>query len=394
MRAAGPHRGRVAMVVLLWFVTVALLIASMAFDPLDGTSGAARVLASIVFVAVMAVIPTVGGVVLVRRPGNNVGRLLVAAGPSWALLLAAGGAASRLVDTGDALPGQAVWNWLEGWVGFVSFNALLPMLMLVFPTGRLLSSRWRGAVAVVVFGSLAGIVGSMFAPGSLSDFPHQIDNPLGVGGAFGQICLVLRDDVAWLVFMIEAALALTSVIQRFRRATEMERAQLKWMVFAASLWTLVFPAWLFAPTSLGGPTTELAVAALPIATGIAVLRYRLYDIDRLISRTITYALLTAIVAGVFVGVVALVTHLTPVSSQAGVASATLLCAAAVNPFRKRLQRLVDRRFNRAPVDAVRTLDAFARAVNDEVDLDAVQSRLLTTVSSAVQPVTVSLWTVS
>lgn len=387
------HRARVTVVVALGTVTVALLIASVTLSPLSDASGVARVLLAIVFVALMALLPIVGGVVLVRRPGNTVGRILVATGPSWALLLATSSAAQRFLDTGDPLPGQQVWNWLEGWSGFISFNALLPLLMLVFPTGRLLTRRWIGAVGVVMVGFLSGAVGSMFAPGGLSDFP-KIDNPLGVGGTFGRVCLALRDNFAWLVFAVEVVLALICVVLRFRRADEAERAQLKWMVFAASLWTLVFPAWIVAPGSLGQPVTELAVLALPVATGISVLRYRLYDIDRIISRTITYALLTAIVAGVFVGVVALVTRLTPVSSQAGVASATLLCAAAVNPFRKRLQRLVDRRFNRAPVDAVRTVDAFARAVNDEVDLDAVQSRLLTTVSSAVQPVSVSLWTVS
>jgi hypothetical protein len=391
MRMTSPqHRARVAFVVALWVVTVVLLVASVVFSPLDGTSGVGRVLASFVFVAVMSALPTVGGVVLVRRPGNNVGRLLVATGPSWAMLLAAGAAAHRLVDTGDRLPGQPVWNWFEGWVGFVSFNALLPMLMLVFPTGRLLSRRWAGAVAVVVTGSVSGAVGSMFAPGGLSDFP-QIDNPLGVGGAVGQICLVLRDNVAWLVFALEGALALTSVIVRFRHAAETERAQLKWMVFAASLWSLVFPAWIFAPHTLGQPTTELAVAALPVATGIAVLRYRLYDIDRIISRTITYAALTTTIAAMFVLFVTTLTRLTPVSSQAGVAAATLLSAAAVNPLRRRLQRIVDLRFNRERVDAVRTVERFARSMSNELELEAVAGHLVSTVSGSLQPVSLSLW---
>src|SRR3954454_19367098 len=157
------QRVRVAVVVLLWLVTVAVLVACVVFSPLSGTSGVGRVVASVVFVAVMAVIPTVGGVVLVRRPGNNVGRLLVAAGPSWALLLASSAAVHRLIDTGDSLPGQQAWNWFEGWVGFVSFNALLSPLILVFPPGRLLSRRWTAAIAVVDFWSLSGAIGSMFA---------------------------------------------------------------------------------------------------------------------------------------------------------------------------------------------------------------------------------------
>ena len=392
MTARRQH-ARVAAVSLLWALTVALLVASMVFSPLDNTSGAGRVVASVAFVAVMAVIPTVGGVVVVRRPGNVIGWLLVSAGPSWALLLASSAAVQRLIDTGDALPGQAVWNWFEGWVGFVSFNALLPTLMLVFPTGRLLSRRWVGALAVVVFGSLSGAVGSMFAPGGLSDYP-QIDNPLGVGGAFGRVCQVLRDDVAWLVFAVEAVLALTCVVLRFRRATETERTQLKWMVFAASLWTLVFPAWIFAPTTLGEPTTEIAVAALPIAIGIAVLRYRLYDIDRLISRTISYALVSGVLVAIFAGIVTVVSQLTPVSSQAGIAAATLVSAAAVNPLRRRIQRVVDTRFNRAPVNALRTVESFNRDLQSEVDLEAVQARLLTSVATSLQPVSVSLWVAS
>src|SRR3954449_11522710 len=157
-------RARLLAVVALWCMTLGLLVASVAFDPVDDTTGTARVFASIAFVTLMMAVPTVGAIVVVRRPSNVVGWLLVAAGPSWALLLAAGAAAQRSVDTGDALPGQQVWNWLEGWVGFVSFNALLPMLMLVFPTGRLLSRRWIAAVAVVIVGSMSGIVGTMFAP--------------------------------------------------------------------------------------------------------------------------------------------------------------------------------------------------------------------------------------
>jgi hypothetical protein len=387
------RRTRLVAVVALWCMTLGLLVAAVVFDPVGNTAGMRRVVASIAFVTLMAAVPTVGAIVVVRRPSNVVGWLLVATGPSWALLLAAGSAAQRYVDTGDALPGQQVWNWLEGWVGFVSFNALLPMLLLVFPTGRLLSRRWKGAVAVVVVGSMSGAVGSMFAPGGLSDYP-QIDNPLGVGGAFGSFCLWLRDDFAWLVFAVEAILALVCVVLRFRRAAEVERAQLKWMVYAASLWALVFPAWLLAPGALAQPFTQFAVVALPVATGIAVLRYRLYDIDRIISRTISYAVLTAGVVGLFVGVVALVTHLTPASSQGGVAAATLTCAAAVNPFRKRLQRAVDRRFNRAPVDAARTADRFARGMHDEVDLAAMQLRLLTAVGESLQPVSVSLWMAS
>ena len=388
------HLARVVTVVTAWVVTVALLVACVTFGPLDHTSGIDRVLLSVGFVVVMASVPTVGGVVLVRRPGNLIGLLLVAAGPSWALLLASSAAAQRLVDTGRALPGQAAWNWLEGWIGFVSFNALLPMLMLLFPTGRLLSRRWRAAVVVVAVGLFTGAVGSMFAPGGIADYPHQIDNPLGVGGWFGRLCRWMRDDIAWLVFAVVAVLALVCVVLRFRRATETERAQLKWMVYAASLWMLVFPAWLFAPHTLGEPTTELAVVALPLATGIAVLRYRLYDIDRIISRTISYALLTAVVVSAFAGVITVVTQLTPVSSQGGVAAATLLCAAAVNPLRRRIQRVVDTRFNRAPVNAMRIVESFNRDLQSEVDLEAVEARLVASVAASLQPVSVSLWMAS
>lgn len=390
MSTARRQRWRAAVVSATCALTVAMLVWTVLLYPVGRTHGAVRLVLSIVLVVAMAMVPAVGGLVVLRRPGNVVGTLLVAIAPSWALLLLADAAVHHVVSGRGAVPGQAAFAWLEGWVGFVPFNALLPLLLLTFPSGRLLSRRWRWVVLVTVVDALAGAVGSAFAPGGLADYP-TVANPLGVHGWFGSFCLWLRNQLTWSAFVVVAILAVASVFVRLRRASGVERQQLKWLFYAASLFAVVFLAWVFSPGRFGPVATELMVAAVPVAVGVAVLRYRLYDIDRLVSRTISYTLLTAAVAAVFVAVVAGVSALLPHESQLALAGATLVSATVANPLRRRLQGLVDRRFNRAPVDAARTVEAFARALSSEVELAAISARLLDTVAGAVEPVSTSLW---
>jgi len=188
------------------------------------------------------------------------------------------------------------------------------------------------------------------------------------------------------------------VVLSYRRAAGERREQLKWLVSGAAITIVatVFVTFYGQGTLSSGAQTLLAIVsvaivAAPVGMGVAILRYRLYDIDRLISRTLAYALLTGVLVGTFIGIVALTTEVLPLSSRVGVAAATLAAAGLFNPLRLRLQRLVDRRFNRARYDAEAIVATFTASLRDAVELDAIRHELLEVVNDAVQPAHVSLW---
>jgi hypothetical protein len=180
----------------------------------------------------------------------------------------------------------------------------------------------------------------------------------------------------------------------FRRARGERRQQLKWLgaggATAVTL-LLVTIIWSSAPAFVGNVLLPIALTALPVSIGVGILKYRLYEIDRLISRTLSYALLTGLLVGTFIGLVALTTDTLDLSGRVGVAASTLVAAALFNPLRVRLPRLVDRRFNRARYDAQATVEAFTARLRDAVELDAIRSDLLDAVNRAVEPVHASLW---
>jgi N-terminal 7TM region of histidine kinase len=193
------------------------------------------------------------------------------------------------------------------------------------------------------------------------------------------------------VFGLSIAAAFYQV-RRFRRASGERRQQLKWLGSAAAVCALALPTfvWQNAPP-LVADLLPLALTAVPIAIGVGILRYRLYEIDRLFSRTLSYVILTALLAGTFVGVVALTTDLLPFSSGVGVAASTLAATVLFNPLRRRVQRIVDRRFNRSRYDAERIVEAFAARLRDAVELESVQTELLDVVQRALEPAHASLW---
>jgi hypothetical protein len=193
------------------------------------------------------------------------------------------------------------------------------------------------------------------------------------------------------VFGLSIAAAVYQV-RNFRRANGERRQQLKWLGSAAAVCAVTLPTfvWQSAPP-LVADLLPLALTAVPIAIGVGILRYRLYEIDRLFSRTLSYVILTALLAGTFVGVVALTTDLLPFSSGVGVAASTLAATALFNPLRRRVQRIVDRRFNRSRYDAERIVEAFAARLRDAVELESVQAELLDVVQRALEPAHASLW---
>jgi len=351
---------------------------------------------------------SVGAVLIGRLPGSLIGWLLAAGG----FVIAVSTAVSGLADYGlnahpGVLPGAIWFAWLGEWTWAPELACLFILLPLFFPTGRLPSSRWRPVVAIAAALVLVG--GATSALGQWEPDPYPVGNPIALTGPAAATDAWLNAGLATGLVLLGGALAIASLFLRYRRAGAIERQQLKWFVAVAAV-TALAGAVNIAGYGLSGsspPTGTLSVvitisgvliytglAALPIAIGIAVLRYRLYEIDRLISRTISWALLSAMIAMLFVGfTLAMQAALTPLteSNELAVAGSTLLVATLFAPIRRRVQGLVDRRFNRSRYDAERTVAAFAGRLRDEVDLEQLRAEILATVAATVEPSSVSLW---
>ena len=347
---------------------------------------------------------TAGAVLVSRLPSNVIGWILAIGGLCFAIENGATGLANLgLSLQPGSVPGAIWFAWLSEWVWAPSFGAIL-ILVLVYPTGRLLSARWRPiAVAALLVIALFSF-GGAFGPWTDSSFPGQ--NPLQLGGGPGgptDALNVLLGPIAFLLGLLVVILTVASLVIRYRRAAALERAQLKWFaaVVAFSAPAFVLGTGLFGNAGVGGIVSNVATwiafcgfALLPVAIGIAVLRYRLYEIDRLISRTISWAVVTLILGGLFVALIlALQALLVPVtgSNELAVAGSTLLVFGLFQPLRRRVQRIVDRRFNRTRYDAEQTVAAFADRLRDEVDLEQLRAEILATVSATVEPTSVSLW---
>jgi hypothetical protein len=277
------------------------------------------------------------------------------------------------------------------WAPAIACGITLPLLLL--PDGRLRSRRWRPMAVAAVAGPVVVMVA-----GSLAPEPPQealFPNPLALDGAAGRVAAV----VAWAgvaLFMASLVAALACLVLRFRAARGIERQQLRWV--AAGATTMVVTIWVLVPVALSGlapavPVVLFPLASLcvPVAVAVAMLRYRLWDLDRLVSRTVTYAVVTALLALPYLLILPAVTRLAGDAGSLAVAAATLAAAALFAPLRRRVQDLVDRRFNRARYDAARTVAGFATRLRDQVDLEALQGELLTAVDETVEPTRAWLW---
>jgi hypothetical protein len=344
---------------------------------------------------------TVGAVVVSRQPRNTVGWLCCVAG----LLGTLGGFAEEyagyvLGPLHGSLPGGLVMAWLTLWVGALWVGLTFTLLLLLFPTGRLPSRRWRP----VAWASVAGVAGSCAVlavmPGPMIEVPSQPRNPLGIEPAavtLDRIEALLNVCLALLVLLCAA-----SVVVRFRRAGGVERHQLKWFAYGAGQLALLLGSglglsglWERVPQGVSDLVFAVSFTVIPVAIGIAILRYRLYDIDRLIRRTLVYGLLTALLGAVYAG---LVLGLGQLSGRVGaespswvVAGATLAVAALFQPARRRIQHAVDRRFNRRRYDAAKTIEAFSTRLREQLDLDTLSAELLAVVDQTMQPTRASLW---
>jgi hypothetical protein len=333
-------------------------------------------------------------------------RLIALALPA---LLLAGSLREAWLRDPDAYP---LWPWFS-WIGNglwgLSAGLCLTLLPLLFPTGSPPSARWRpfGWFVVGVFGLL--IVDNIFRPRQLASDPVYGTNPLGLTGQIGDVLFTLLALLP-LAFVLAVLGCLASVVVRFRRARGVERQQMKWFVSAAAVSTvglmvnmagnvlgMIEPGPSGAAitiANIGGVLISLGFVLLPISVGVAILRYRLYDIDVLINRTLVYGPLSAALAATYFAVVVVLgAALRPLTdgSEVAVALSTLLVLALFAPLRRRIQAAVDRRFFRSRYDAAHTLDAFGARLRDEVDLDSVRADLLDVVRDTVRPAHASVW---
>jgi hypothetical protein len=356
------------------------------------------VLAQGALVAVLYLGFAVLGLVLcLRRPGNPIGWLLAASGLVWSLNVPAEAWVSHLVETGRPLPLLARVNASVGeplWAPAIALGVTLPALLV--PDGQLLSRRWRWAVVASTAGGILSMAAAL-APGRLTSTP--IDNPLAMPGAAGAAAGALA-AAGGVLHLGSLAAALVCVVLRFRASHGVERQQLRWVAAGAAgaLVGLLAVVGLLALEETYGllpgawlVVLALALPCLPVAIAVAVLRYRLWDLDRLISRTVTYALVTGLLVVPYLLVVPATSRLAAGSGSLAVAAATLAAAALFQPLRRRVQEAVDRRFNRRRYDAGRTLEGFAARLRDQVDLDVLHAELLDVVDRTVQPTRASLW---
>jgi hypothetical protein len=334
---------------------------------------------------------TVGAVVVGRRPHHPVGWLLLALGLSVvASGVATGYAKYGLLVRPGALP-AAVCAAAYNNVGLLLIAPCLGFILLLTPTGSLPSPRWRWWAGVTAAVPLVAMVSSALLP---FEQPYRsVANPLAVPALAGP--LLVAAGVSLIVTGLTILVAAWSLVVRFRRARGTERQQLRWVALAAAL-TAVAVLGVVAAAATGVGTAldwllGVCMALLPVAIGAAILRYRLYDLDRIISRTLAYALLTVLLGGGYTAVVLGLGQLLGRGSSLVVAGATLTVAALFQPARRRVQQLVDRRFDRHRYNAVQTIQAFSARLRQQVDLDTLSAELLGVVEQTMQPTSVSLW---
>ena len=350
---------------------------------------------SIGITAGVVIVLTFAGVGLViawRQPGNPIGWMMVV----FTLVYVLGGAANyyavlfyRLGHHGLPLAALAL---LLSAVQVPSF-AMVPVVILLFPDGRVPGRRWRGAVRAYA-GLVALVMALILAEAAAALAGHSVRlSPTGNLTSSSHLAQWLANPPAWLIVPVIGAIVIIGLsfvghqVLGWRRAGGDRRQQLKWLACGGA----VAAASLILAAAVGAAGLLAGLAALPVGIGVGILRYRLYDIDRIISRTLAYALVTGVLAGVYAGLVLLATKVLTVHTPVAVAVATLAAAALFNPLRRRMQNIVDRRFNRARFNADRIIAGFAARLQGTADLDAVRIDLARSVQQTLEPVHISVW---
>jgi len=374
-------------------VTCSLAVAGMILGLLSGQDARPEQLGAIsaVFVAFAGAVSleVVGALVLTRYPRNPVGWILCVVGLSLAISrFCIEYATYTVLAEPGVLPGGLMTVWLGEWT-WTPTTLVGTLLLLLFPGDRLSSPRWRPVAWLAVAGMIGVAVHEAFSPGRLETFPDS--NPFGLSGAGGQIADALA--LSYVIVNLAGIAAVSLLVIRLHRATGDERQQLKWL---ASGGTVLFLGVLVSNLLPGEPVLPILIGyvAIAAAVGVGILRYRLYDIDVVVNRTLVYGALTATLGLAYLGAVLLLgMALRPLtaSSNLAIAGSTLAVAALFRPARARIQQVVDRRFYRRKYDATRTLEAFSARLRDEVDLDTLGTDLRAVVNDTMQPAHVSLW---
>ena len=385
-RLASPVTATVLAVLTLMLLAGVMVLSALA--------GQLSVLGSGPIVPVAVVYAAVGFVVARRQPGNPIGWILITFIAVFLLEGVAGGYATLYYRFGHhGLPLAPIAVLLTPlWAPAL---LLFPVVILLFPDGRLTARRWRWVLrAYVVAGALASA--AVFAPAVTAVVRHDVridaaGNLISTGRPHGGPLAAAGVLVLGLILVIVLSFVAHQVLS-WRRAEGERRQQLKWLATGAAVTIAVIAVSLgTSSTSVVGEILGIGLAALPVGIGVGILKYRLYDIDRIISRTLAYAIVTGLLVGVYAGLVLLATRVLPLSSPVAVAASTLAAAALFSPLRRRVQRAVDRRFNRARYDADQTVAAFAARLKDAVDLDTVRDDLAGAVHQALEPAHVSVW---
>jgi len=410
--ARSPARRRLAWAVfavtcVMWAVAIvtAWLTRDLQNSESLGSSGADLVV-GIATAVVLLAFPVAGVVIATRQPANPIGWILLAIGAGWGALAGATGYADYGIRLHPgSLPAADIAAVLTVSVWAPPVGLTGTFLLLLFPDGRLPGARWRWIAYVGAAATAACTAASLLDPDVLKDSPYaSTQNPIGVD-ALGGVIAVL--DYAVVVLALTMVASAASLVVRFRRAGMVEREQVKWLAAAAGVSAWIYLVDLCISVVAGGTGPEpvwrvllddafvLSVGLIPVAIGVAVLRYHLYEIDVIIRRTLVYAALVSVLAllylaGVF-GIQAVVRSLSGQSGTLAVTVSTLIVAVAFQPLRSRIQRAVDHRFYRRRYDAARTLESFSGRLREQVEIEMVSGEVLDVVRQTLQPAHVSLW---
>jgi hypothetical protein len=355
----------------------------------------------IVNLAVAATFTPVGVLVAWRQSSNSIGWLFCGVGLLAGFLVFADQYTvyAMLTEPGS-LPGGVATAWLESWVWVPPTASIFTLLPLLFPDGLPPTRRWWTVGWLALIGMVMIVISLTLLPGPMSEHLPSVENPLGIQGASD--VLGLSFGVGLIILWICVPASAASIVLRLHRSEGPERQQLKWFVYSAAIGALAVVAGTLvrgvASADLAGTVLQFVILPLlPVVIAVAILRYRLYDIDIVINRTLVYGSLTASLALVYFGGVAVTQAIFRAltgqeqQSQLAIVISTLVIAALFNPVRRRIQSFIDRRFYRKKYDAAKTLEAFSAKLRNETDLDALSADLVGVVKETMQPAHVSLW---
>ncbi len=395
---AGSHRARRTFArAVAWMVVILYIAGICATYLLERGSGLRthNLTEDAVFLVGFGAVAAVGALLVAKRPTNVVGWILAAA--LMVGLFPTGDAYAAYVMTTRGEPDAfaVLGAWVQSWYWFLLLGLIFIYLPLLFPDGKLPSRRWLPVAVLVGIGLLGLVVLGMLTDNlSGQDVGYRIDNPIGIEGLAPVEDLPIFAVLGVLVFFVGVLAAFASVVVRFRRSRGIERQQIKWFLYAIAP-VLTIPLEGYVPEFVNEIAFAWVLIGLPTAIGVAVLRYRLYDIDLVINRTLVYGSLTAALALVYFGGVVSLQYvfraMTGGGSQFVIVASTLAIAALFNPLRRRIQSFVDRRFYRQKYDAAQVLAAFSSKLRDETDLERLNGDLVDVVRETVHPTHVSLW---